>query len=316
MLRHVSSAPWCRRHSRLAVRTDAEHVSLLQTQLTAHYDDSQPQFQPMWDAVTEAVRAHAAAPSAILDLASGSGEPACTLARAFPMASIVASDSSSDERERAARRASSMGLSQRVSVEPIDLSEVHVFARVADEERDSLPQCNVVTCSLGLFMLPPAQHGACLRGIHAILAPGGLLVASVWEDMALIDLGSQSVGTALGRAALPPPYDAATLGGGCADPILASAGLEPTTCGRHNAVHELGLRLGRHGSDACWMLGLMPFLPTLSQLSERNAVPPGVFGRARAAFEQEVETAGYVDADSGDVVVPLRWRLLCARRPL
>ena len=70
-------------------------------------------------------------------------------------------------------------------------------------------------------------------------------------------------------------------------------------------------------SRRAWqMLGLMPFLPALLELAQRpeGQVPAGVFGRARAAFDAEVERAGFVDGPSGDVIIPLRWRMLCARR--
>ena len=63
------------------------------------------------------------------------------------------------------------------------------------------------------------------------------------------------------------------------------------------------------------MLGLMPYVGTLFELSQREG-GSGVFGRAREAFEDEVQAAGWVEEGSGDVVVPLRWRMLCVTRPL
>jgi hypothetical protein len=110
---------------------------------------------------------------------------------------------------------------------------------------------------------------------------------------------------------------AASSGGGRADALLDSADLVTAAgCEQHNTVHELNLHLGARGSDAVWMLGLMPYVPALSRLSALpdDKVAPGAFARAIAAFDEQIERAGYVEG--GDVVVPLRWRMLCARRPL
>ena len=321
LLRRVGAraAPHCcRRALSVSPRTDGEYTDLLHDQLAARFDESLLQFRPMWDAIATAVADNHLAPSSILDLASGAGEPACTLARRFPMAHVVSSDHSTDERERAAQHAQSLGLSERVSIEPIDLAELHVCAQLEADGSEDLPQCDVVTCSLGLFMLPPEEQEPCMRGIRAILSPGGLFVASVWDHMPLIEMGSRCVSAASGRSGSHSSYDPTSLGGGHADAVLERVGLVTTGCAHHNAVNDLPLRLGKHGSDAAWMLGLMPHVAALAELSQlpSEQLPTGVFGRARAAFEEEVVREAYVEAHSGDVVVPLRWRMLCARRPL
>ena len=171
----------------------------------------------------------------------------------------------------------------------------------------------MITCALGLFMLPPAQHEACLSGIRAILKPGGLLVATVWDDMALLGLGGASIGAALDTPAPALPYDPNSLGLGRADATLRAAGLSPEV-GAHNALDVLPLCLGAHGSDAAFMLGLMPYAQALVELSSRDE-HAGIFARVHGAFDEQVARAGFVD-EQGAVVVPLAWRLLAARRPL
>ena len=295
-------------------RTDAEYVALLQSQLASCFDASRAQFTPVWDAMANTVSANHLAPHTILDLASGHGEPACSLARRLPSTTVVASDHSEDERARAYQRIEQLGLSSRVTVEPIDLAELHVFAEL-DARGETLPQCDVVTCSFGLFMLPPDQHEASLRGIRALLRPGGLLVASVWEEMALLELAQRCVGAAIGTPPPPLPYDPNGLGGGAADSVLERAGLETSGLTEHNEVATLRLRLGPRGSDEAFMLALVSHVQALNIYSERGGEFDGVFGRAAAALDQEVERGGLVDP-SGDVGIDLRWRMLCARRPL
>ena len=297
-----------------AGRSDDMYVAILQSQLADTFDASRAQFTPVWNAMTNAVASNHLAPQTFLDLASGHGEPACSLARRFHGVTVVASDSSEEERQRANTHIAALGLSDRVTVEPIDLSDLHVFADL-EASGEELPQCDVVTCSFGLFMLPPSQHEACLRGVRALLRPGGLLVASVWEHMALLELSAKCVGMAVGTAPPPLPFDPNGLGGGAADALLDGAGFEVRGLSEHNGVSTMELRLGARGSDEAFMLGLVGHVSVLHEISQRGGEHVGVFGRAQAAFDDEVEKAGHVDA-SGDVVVPLRWRMLCGRRPL
>jgi SAM-dependent methyltransferase len=217
MLLRPSAAGACRtralarrlRFSTAAARTDAECAAALQANLASHYENSLPTFEPMWESIASAVADNHLHPSAILDLASGSGDGAVALARRFPAAHVVVSDSSEEERERAEHKVHALGLADRVSIEPIDLASMHVFAHVADEggaEADALPRVDVVTCSLGLYLLPPAQHAGLLKGIRTLLAPGGLLVASVWEPpMPLIEMGHACLAAAIGEHATAPP---------------------------------------------------------------------------------------------------------------
>ena len=154
---------------------------------------------------------------------------------------------------------------------------------------------------------------------------------------------------ASGQPAPPLPFEPTSLGGGRADSLLERAGFHlpkgegggfETAAGtEHNRIHELRLSLGRsrvsmegaplqaHPSDdpseQAWMLGLMPHVAALCELSalsdaapsEGQRVPRGVFARAIAAFEEQMLSMQYVQASSGEIVVPMRWRMICARRP-
>ena len=184
--------------------SDGEVLAQLREQLPRLHEATLPQFAPIWHAMVDAVAAQQAHPRVVLDLASGAGEPALTLARRFPSAEIVVSDH--DEgmlaiaRHRiAAEFASPPG---RVTAHQIDLNSLSSLA--GDSGGEGL-RCDAVTCSLGLFMLPPAALVPCLGGIHQLLTPGGHLCASVWEGpVPLIELGRRCLNAALTRAAPEP----------------------------------------------------------------------------------------------------------------
>jgi SAM-dependent methyltransferase len=295
----------------ISSRSDADCLSLLQQRLPELHDRQLSQFSPMWSQIVRAVAANNAAPGIILDLASGHGEPACTLAANFPSAEVVSSDNEQHMCERALHRVTELGLGGRVSVHRIDLLDIAALSQPGALDEPGL-QCDVVTCSLGLFMLSAADQASCLGGIRTLLRPGGLLVASVWERMTLMEIGGRCMASALGQREPPPlPLDPESLGASRADELLLATGFEPAET--HNELYPLRLTLGPMGSDEAWMIGLLPFAGALCKLAETPAaVPTGYFQRALSTFEEQV--AECVDAD-GQVCVEVQYRLLCARSP-
>ena len=184
--------------------SDGEVLAQLHEQLPRLHEATLPQFAPIWHAMVDAVAAQQARPRVVLDLASGAGEPALTLARRFPSAEIVVSDHDEGMLAIARRRIAAEFASPpgRVTAHQIDLNSLSSLA--GDSGGEGL-RCDAVTCSLGLFMLPPAALVPCLGGIHQLLTPGGHLCASVWEGpVPLIELGRRCLTSALTRAAPKP----------------------------------------------------------------------------------------------------------------
>jgi SAM-dependent methyltransferase len=172
-------------------------LAQLHEQLPRLHEATLPQFAPIWDAMVDAVAAQQADPRVVLDLASGAGEPALTLARRFPSAEIVVSDKDEGMLTIARRRIAAVFASPpgRVTAHQIDLTSLSTLA--GDSGGDGL-RCDAVTCSLGLFLLPPAALAPCLSGVHQLLTPGGHLCASVWEGpVPLIELGRRCLNAAL-----------------------------------------------------------------------------------------------------------------------
>ena len=177
--------------------SDGEVLAQLHKQLPRLHEATLPQFAPIWDAMVDAVAAQQGHPRVILDLASGAGEPALRLARRFPSAEIVVSDHDRGMLAIARRRIAAEFASPpgRVTAHQIDLTSLTTLA--GDGGGDGLA-CDAVTCSLGLFMLPPTALEPCLSGIHQLLTPGGHLCASVWEGpVPLIELGRRCLNAAL-----------------------------------------------------------------------------------------------------------------------
>ena len=346
----VASADWTAAMAAVFFRSfctrrplvDSVYHSILQKKLVECHDAALPGFKPIWDAIADAVEdSHGITTMksdyTILDLASGHGEPAVTLAQRFPNAHVVASDSHEVERARAMRRIQSLNLQDRVEVQDINLLQLRYMAEMPVTEDEPTVACDVVTCSLGLFMLPEDEREACLKGIRSVLNPGGLFVASVWEDMVLNEMADECVLKAVpssAETALPideedpalprrprkegsryAPDDPDCL----SDEMLQRAGLTPAADGKHHkVVSDLPFKLGKHKSDQAWITGLMSTVPTLDQLSRQGVTCKdggSVFAATRELFEEEVERRGMVD-EQGEVVVPMKWRLIVAKRPL
>jgi SAM-dependent methyltransferase len=302
---------------RFCARSDSDHLEALQATLPAAYAASFEQFRPVWEAVVGAAEAGAAVsgePTTILDLASAQGEPACSLARRFPRAQVVATDNEPAMVAASTERGQQLGLGPRYSAQEADLRQLASLAGLSPA--DVGLQTDLVSASLALHMLPPDEIGGCLRGIYALLRPGGRLVATVWEDeLALLPLGRACLARILGRRVdeLPPlePHSPISLGGGRADPLLKAAGFEPGP--QHNRILSFSLKLGFKGADSTWMLGLMPCLGALHNIATASAEARagGVFERARRAFEAEATA----DANGDVVVGPMRVRVLAAVKP-
>ncbi|KAL1511223.1 hypothetical protein AB1Y20_006035 [Prymnesium parvum] len=284
-------------------RSDAEYMALLQEQLAPLYLESCLQLRPVWRAVTAAVRADPT-PRVILDLASGPGEPACSLATRFPAAEVVASDSSEEMLIHAQQRVAEGNLSRAVQVHRIDMLQLH---QLAAPGADQPPTCDVVTCSLGLHVLPDAALDGCLRGVYTLLRPGGQFVAAVWDTLPIMDIGSRCLSRLLGRS-FELPLSPTRLDDSQADALLRTAGFV-LDGDKHGASGEVKLTLGEAGTDRAFMLGMMPFMGSIAKLAETQS---SVFELARSAFEEE--TRHLVDS-SGQLILPeARFRLLSASK--
>jgi ubiquinone/menaquinone biosynthesis C-methylase UbiE len=131
----------------------------------------------------------------VLDIATGTGEPAITAARAVgPNGHVVGIDHSPGMLEVARRRAATSKLA-------------NVEYREGDGASLKEPPASfdAVVCRWGLMFVPDLAAAA--RGIHDLLKPGAWLATAVWdsgEKVPMITLGGPQVRALLGIAPPPP----------------------------------------------------------------------------------------------------------------
>ncbi|KAK9813136.1 hypothetical protein WJX72_009647 [[Myrmecia] bisecta] len=133
---------------------------------------------------------------AILDVASGSGEPALSLAKAFPDAVITATDLAPEMVAEGVRRAADQGLGDRIRWAVADAEDLSSFATSS---------LDLVTCNCSLWLMP--HYDRALDEFHRVLKPAGLLVATTWSTkLEETDIAALMIGTAVAMssdAALP-----------------------------------------------------------------------------------------------------------------
>ncbi len=127
----------------------------------------------------------------VLDLASGTGQPAITIAKAIgPTGHVTASDMTHEMVE--ALKENARGIT-------------NLDARVADAEH--LPFSNAefdrVTCRFGIMFLPDIQTA--LKEIRRVLKPTGRFSFLVWSPLEENPLFSSTVGPFMKHVNLPPP---------------------------------------------------------------------------------------------------------------
>lgn len=128
----------------------------------------------------------------VLDVATGLGEPALTLAQAVgPNGHVTAIDQSSRMLELAHQRATALGTSNvtflEMDAESLDFKPAHFDA---------------ITCRCGLMFLP--NCGQTLQRLCSLLKPHGYFVATVWGLPAEVPLFAQ-VRQLIRNVLKPPP---------------------------------------------------------------------------------------------------------------
>ncbi len=186
-----------------------------------------PVFERFMAPVTRAMVDHAwlCRGARVVDVASGFGEPALTVARLVgPRGRVVASDLSPAMLTVAAERARRLGLGN------VDIAEM-------DAEEPTLPQASfdAVVCRLGLMFLPHLD--VALQRLSSLLVPGRRLVAAVWGPSEANLWLTVALRTLVEFLELPPPPPEAPWlfglsGGGVLEDALCGAELEDVRCTR------------------------------------------------------------------------------------
>lgn len=129
----------------------------------------------------------------LLDIASGTGEPALTAAlHVGPTGSVVATDQSSRMLTVARSRAAAQGLQN------LEFQE-------ADAEALDFPEgsFDAATCRFGLMFLPDLAGS--LQRIHRFLRPGGWFAAAIWDVPPRVPMIGVAMNLATEMLEVPPP---------------------------------------------------------------------------------------------------------------
>jgi ubiquinone/menaquinone biosynthesis C-methylase UbiE len=133
----------------------------------------------------------------VLDIATGTGEPAITAARVVGKSGhVLAIDQSPGMLAAARRRADALALS-------------NVEYREGDAESLAIAERNfdAILCRWGLMFVPDVDKA--IRGIHGLLKPGGWLATAVWdsgENVPMITMAAKKIREIVNLP--PPPPDA------------------------------------------------------------------------------------------------------------
>lgn len=133
----------------------------------------------------------------VLDLASGTGEPALSLAQAVgPQGRVVATDLVPQMLEAARQNAAAQGLD-------------NMEFRMADAESLPFPdgEFDRVTCRFGIMFFPDIPKA--MAEVHRVLKPGGRVCFAVFGSLEENPIFLVSLGSFLKRVKMPPlPPDA------------------------------------------------------------------------------------------------------------
>eukprot|EP00521_Asterionellopsis_glacialis_P008141 CAMPEP_0195288154 /NCGR_PEP_ID=MMETSP0707-20130614/4930_1 /TAXON_ID=33640 /ORGANISM="Asterionellopsis glacialis, Strain CCMP134" /LENGTH=334 /DNA_ID=CAMNT_0040347979 /DNA_START=52 /DNA_END=1056 /DNA_ORIENTATION=+ len=139
----------------------------------------------------------------ILDLASGPGEPAVTIAKSLRTSGsqqhhVYSTDLSTDMNKVATKASEEV---ENMSAMVVDMMKL--------EDHFEPGSMDVVTCCYG-FMFPDNKEKA-LQEAYNILQPGGTLIATTWDNVALLTLLEDIMHDVLGHRAPPPDQNPLSL---------------------------------------------------------------------------------------------------------
>ncbi len=181
--------------------------------LAEKFDLWLPQIAPAGEALLAALSVNPG--DKILDLASGTGEPALTLARRNPHAQVIGTDAAAGM-VRAA--------SNKLKTERLDNIE---FTTMSAEQLDfEDASFDKVICRFGVMLFENPLQG--LKEMHRVLRPGGQIALTVWstaEGMTTMNWAYQAFKNRLNEEDLPALGKITSLGAdGALESLLDQAG--------------------------------------------------------------------------------------------
>lgn len=272
-----------------AAQFDGEMSEIYSKMAAQHHHPKGP-----WNKILKVVQAELPGDGqgkTVLDIASGPGEPALSIAKALPGASVISTDISPDMSEKAVAAAAAAGVTNMTArvVDAVDMSEFK------DGTLDA------VTCCYG-YMFPEDKQKALDETIR-VLKPGGVLVATTWDRVDMVSLAGDIMTAVLGKKPPPPPINPMSLAEpGLFEGMLEKAGfsgLEVTT-----STYPFNF-----GSEKDFQVKIGTIL-LRDKLKEMDAIETG-----EKAFWDNVGKYTTTDAN-GDMLLPENtFKMVVARKP-
>lgn len=183
-----------------------------------------PQIAPVGQNILERVQVNSG--ERVLDVASGTGEPALTLAGQCPGAEIIGTDAAPGMVRAATSKATAQGLSnlrfESMPAEALDFADASF---------------DVVICRFGVMLFEDSQKG--LEEMCRVLKPGGRFALSVWhtaETMPFMNNMQRVLKGRIDDEILPPLDKLVSIGEQAVlDPMLQEAGFGE----RHFSVEKI-----------------------------------------------------------------------------
>mmetsp|Transcript_11450 Transcript_11450/g.14923 ORF Transcript_11450/g.14923 Transcript_11450/m.14923 type:complete len:284 (+) Transcript_11450:61-912(+) len=216
------------------------------------------QAEPVWHHTVDVVKGVVPKVSSmsILDIASGPGEPGCSLAQAFPHSKVHITDSAGAMIDLAKRRVRDMGLEKQVNCSVMDMLDMSAFSPCSQD---------IVVANFALMFTP--DFAKTLEQIHTVLRPGGFLIGTVWQDLQLLPIIKETMTTVLGHEPPPPPINPLSL----KDPSIIQTGLLQSGLvqgPRHEETGILDFEIGPLDDEEALMTCLIPVTPILNDLEQ------------------------------------------------
>lgn len=245
--------------------------------------------KPMGDEIVAALQLTGS--GAVLDIATGTGEPGLTIAARHPQCQVIGTDLAEGMLATAAANARAAGLR-------------NYRTQVADVCALPFPDAKfeAISCRMGFMFFPEMPLAA--KEIVRVLKPGGRFSTSVWNAADLNPWVTTMTASIQRHATLPPPVPGAPGMFRCAAPgliagLLRDAGLQDVT------EKEIHGKVNYESPDHYWSMMMEVAAPVVAAMSKLDEP-------TRMKIKTEVYTA--LRQPDGPVALDFSARIVSGRK--
>jgi len=256
-----------------APKFDAEMTAVYSKMANQHAHPCGP-----WPMILEEVKKVAKDGDKIVDVASGMGEPALTIAKALPDVTVTSTDFSED-------------MVRKAEVAAADLSNMTaIWMDAQDMKAFEDGSVDVVTSCYG-YMFPEDKVRA-LQETRRILKEGGVLIATTWDNVDILKISRDIMKEVLGEIPPAPPLNPMALSEpGLFESLIVEAGFEKSKISQTTSSYPFDLGDER---DFQFKVGTLLLRDKLDELDKWDV--------AEKAFWDNIDK--YSKIENGNRVMP------------